>query len=68
MKGYKIAEILQKYCDRIRFDGNHYVCYPKGYNKTITFASSSSDINQRAQIFRDFRKYAGIIVVELKRR
>ena len=61
----EIAKILEPYCDKIVYNGNHYTCYPKGYNRTITFASSSSDTNQHRQVFRDFRKYAGIIIEEL---
>jgi hypothetical protein len=65
-KAKMLVKILTPYCDRIRFNDTHYVCYPKGYNKTIAFAASSSDRNQASQIFRDFRKYAGIIIKELE--
>lgn len=68
MKGRDIVKILLPYCDRIRFNGKHYTCYPKGYKGTITFASSSSDVNQTSQIFRDFRKYVGIIITEFESR
>ena len=63
--GFKIAKIVAPYCDRIRFNSKHYTCFPKGYNRTITFAASSSDRNQAKQVFRDFRRYAGIEIVEL---
>lgn len=65
-KGQKIEKILEKYCDKIVHHQKHYTCYPKGYNRTITFAASSSDKNQCRQVYRDFRKYAGIIIEELK--
>lgn len=64
-KGKKIQKVLEKYCDKIVYNGKHYTCYPKGYKGTITFASSSSDRNQHKQVYRDFRKYAGIIIEEL---
>lgn len=68
LTGKKIAKILWKYCDDIRYNGKHYTCYPKGYNRTISFASSSSDNYQAYQIYADFRRYAGIIVHELDNR
>ena len=64
MKGHKIIKILHKYCDRIRFNGNHYVCYPKGVKSCITVSASQSDNYASTQVYRDFRRI-GIIVNEL---
>lgn len=60
----KLIKLVSKYCDRIRHNGKHYVCYPKGIKRTITIASSSSDRNQYRQVFREFRR-CGIIIKEL---
>lgn len=64
-KSGKLCRVLKPYCDKIVLNGRHYVCYPKGYNGIITFASSSSDRNQHRQVYRDFRKYAGLEINEL---
>lgn len=64
-KSKRIKEILEPYCDKIAYNNNHYTCYPKGYDKTITFAASSSDGNQHKQVYRDFRKYVGVEIKEL---
>jgi len=61
----ELINILSKYCDRIRYSGNHYICYPIGSNKTITVSSSSGDWNKASMVFRDFRRI-GIYIKELE--
>lgn len=65
MKDKKLLKTLQRYCDRIRHNNKHYVCYPKGSDKVITVSASSSDKNAWSMIYRDFRRI-GIEILELK--
>lgn len=68
MKGKDLIKIIEPYCDKIRFNGKHYTCYPKEYDRTITISASPSDRNREHQVFRDFRRYANIIINELEKR
>lgn len=62
----KLIDILAPYCDKIRYDSRHYVCYPKGVDRIIVVSNTSSDRNRDRQVYREFRRF-GIIIQELKR-
>lgn len=66
MSTKEILKILAPYCDRIRYGGKHYVCYPKGLKRTITVSATTSDRNRHRQVFREFRR-CGIIIKELQK-
>lgn len=65
MNTKKMLKILHPYCDRIRYNGMHYVCYPKGLKRIITFSASPSDRHWYHQLFNEFRR-CGIIITELQ--
>lgn len=66
MKTKDLLCILKNYCDDIRYNGKHYICYPKGIKEVIVVSSSSSDRNYHTQVFRDFRR-KGIVIKEIKK-
>lgn len=65
MSNRKLIKILEQYTDRIRYNGNHYICYVKG-GGVVTVSASPSDGNAHTQVFRDFRRQ-GIIIKEIKK-
>ena len=66
METKELIDILLKYCDSIRYNNKHYVCYPKGIKRVIVVSSSPSDRNRHRQVFREFRR-CGIIISELNK-
>lgn len=66
MRPKDVLKILIPYCRLIRRCGsNHYIAYPWGSTRSITFASTPSDRNWYKQVFREFRR-CGVIIIELQ--
>jgi len=63
----EVIEIVAPYCDKIRHGRKHWVCYPKGTNITISISGTSSDNYFHTQVFREFRRRAGITIEALRR-
>ena len=66
MNTRELIKIVYKYCDSIRLNGKHYVCYPKGLTRIIVISASPSDRNSHKQVYREFRRF-GIIIKELEK-
>jgi hypothetical protein len=52
----EILEMIEPHCDRVIMGGKHLKAYPKTKGKPITIATTSSDINQKRQVVREFRR------------
>lgn len=63
-KGRHFMKLIEPYCDRVEYNGNHYKAYVKGTDGIVTIAGTSSDRNFLRQVYRDFRRL-GVIVKEL---
>lgn len=61
----KLLKALEPYCDKIRYNGRHLVCYPTGLKRTITMSVTPSDIHAYDMAYREFRR-EGIIIEELR--
>ena len=63
----EIVRAISPYCDKVVMGGKHVLAYPKGSKMPISMASTAAKTsNQKAQVFRDFRR-RGIIINELKK-
>lgn len=60
----KMEKILALYCDKIRYNRKHMICYPKGTNKVVIVSMTPSDTNAYSMVFRDFRRI-GVYIKEL---
>ncbi len=58
-------KLLEPYCKRIRFNGKHYVCYPKESDKVIVVSSTPGDARYWEKVRSNFR-LAGIKLKKLK--
>lgn len=62
--GKKIINTVEPYCNEIRFNGKHYICYLKDGKSVITVSSTPRGNFFIRQIYNDFRR-AGVEVREL---
>lgn len=66
MKTKQLLKIVEPYCDKIIYNGNHHKLYIKDTNKIIVVSHTSSDRYYHTQVFRDFRRLE-IIIKELNK-
>jgi len=60
----RIIKILEKYSKRVRYNGNHFVCYLKDGKNRVIVSETPSDRHYLNLIYNDFRRY-GVIINEL---
>lgn len=61
----RVLKILRPFCKRIRFNGKHYVCYPKNSDKVIVVSATPSDHRYWGKVKTNFRS-AGIDLGKVK--